>query len=95
MGGSCKNHSALSSGIFTGFYCLDQGLRLVAIAVVLPHLQVEPLQVYCVLLGVEKRAADSLLPNTGPHHLQAEGEKQSGQISSPISFSRSFSFEAV
>lgn len=46
---------------------------LVAITVVLPHLQIEPLQVHCVLLGVEKRAADSLLPNTRSDHLQAIG----------------------
>lgn len=48
---------------------------LVAVAVVLPHLQIEPLQVYCVLLGVEKRAADSLLPNTCSDHLKTTGEK--------------------
>lgn len=63
-----------SSGIFTGLYCLEfeQVFWFLAIAMVLPHLQIEPLQVYCVLLGVEKRAADSLLPNTCSDHLQAE-----------------------
>lgn len=66
---------ASSSSIFTSLYCLvfDQVIWLVAIAVVLPHLQIEPLQVHCVLLGVEKRAANSLLPNTRSDHLQAIG----------------------
>lgn len=43
---------------------------------VLPHLQVELLQVHGVLLGVEQRAADALLPYTGTHFLQAgEGKR--------------------
>lgn len=76
-----RNQRAPSSGSLTGLYCLDQVFWLVAIAMVLPHLQIEPLQVYCVLLGVEKRAADSLLPNTCSDHLQAEGGKEKGQAS--------------
>lgn len=76
VGVSGKRHErAFSSGILTGLHCLDQVFWLVAIAIVLPHLQIEPLQVHCVLLGVEKRAADSLLPNTCSDHLQAEGDK--------------------
>lgn len=69
---------ASSSGILTGLDCLefDQVFWLVAIAMVLPHLQVEPLQVHCVLLGVEQRAADSLLPHTCSDHLQAERERE-------------------
>lgn len=66
------------SRILTGLYCLDQVFWFVAIAMVLPHLQIEPLQVHCVLLCVEKRAADSLLPNTCSDHLQAEGEEDEG-----------------
>jgi len=54
---------------------IDQGFRLFAIAMVLPHLQIEPLQVNCVLLGIEKRAADSLLPNACSDHLQADRDK--------------------
>ena len=77
-----RNELAFSSGILTGLYCLefDQVFWLVAIAMMLPHLQIEPLQVHCVLLCVEKRAADSLLPNTCSHHLQAKGDKENGQI---------------
>jgi len=67
--GKITKHAS-SSGIFTGLYCMEHVLWLVAIAMVVPHLQIEPLQVHCVLLGVEKRAADSLLPNAGSHHLQ-------------------------
>lgn len=71
-----ESQRASSSGILTGLYCLefDQVFRLIAVAMVLPHLQIEPLQLYCVLLGVEKRAADSLLPNTRSNHLQAAGD---------------------
>lgn len=71
-----RNQRASSSGILAGFYRVDfdKGFWLVAIAMVLPHLQIEPLQIHCVLLGVKKRAADSLLPNTCSDHLQAEGD---------------------
>ena len=64
-----------SSGILTGLHCLDQMFWFVAIAVVLPHSQVEFLQVHCVLLGVEERATDSLSPNTRSDHLQAKEDK--------------------
>lgn len=37
----------------------------------LPHLQVESLQVHGVLFGVEERAADALLPDAGADLLQA------------------------
>ena len=67
-----------TSGIVTRLYCLefDQRFWLVALAMVVPHLQVEPLQVHGVLLSIEKRAADSLLPHTCSNHLQAEGKKE-------------------
>lgn len=55
---------------------IDQRFRLFAIAVVIPHLQVQPLQVDRVLLGVEKRAANSLLPNTCSDHLQTKRDKE-------------------
>lgn len=67
-----RNQRASSSGILTCLHCLNHVFWLVALAMVLPHLQIEPLQVHCVLLGVEKRAADSLPPNTCSDHLQAE-----------------------
>jgi len=69
---------ASSSGVLTGLYCLefDQVFWLVAIAVVLPHLEVEPFQVRCILFSVEKGAADSLFPNTCSDHLQAAGEEE-------------------
>ncbi len=38
----------------------------------LPHLQVESLQLHGVLFGVEERAADALLPHAGADLLQAE-----------------------
>lgn len=51
----------------------------VAVAMVLPHPQVEFLQFHCVLFGVEERAADSLSPNTRSDHLQAkEHDEESG-----------------
>lgn len=75
------NKFSSSSGILTGLYYLDQVFWFVAFAMVLPHLQVQPLQVHCVLLGVEKRAADSLLPHTCSDHLQAERKKENGQTS--------------
>lgn len=75
-----KSQHASCSGILSGLCYLDQVFWFVAIAVMLPHLQVEPLQVHCVLLGVEKRAADSLFPNTCSHHFQAIGNKEKVQI---------------
>lgn len=48
---------------------------LVAVTVVLPHLQIELLQVHCVLLGVEQGAADSLFPNACSDHFQAARKK--------------------
>lgn len=44
--------------------------------VVLPHLQVQSLQLLRVLFGVEERAADALLPDAGAHLLQAEREQE-------------------
>lgn len=72
-----ESQRASSSGILTGLYCLefDQVFWLIAVAMVLPHLQIEPLQLYRVLLGVEKRAANSLLPNARSNHLQAAGDR--------------------
>lgn len=71
-----RNQHVSSSGILTCLHCLNHVFWLVALAMVLPHLQIEPLQVHCVLLGVEKRAADSLPPNTCSDHLQAEWKKK-------------------
>lgn len=64
-----------SSGILTGLHYLDHVLWFVAVAMVLPHPQVEFFQVHCVLLGVEERAANSLSPNTCSDHLQAKMDK--------------------
>lgn len=47
-------------------------LWLVAIAMMLPHLQVQSLQVSRVLLGVEQGTADPLLPDSCPDHLQTK-----------------------
>lgn len=69
-----------SSGILTGLHCLDQVFWFVADAMVLPHSQVEFLQVHRVLLGVEERAADPLSPNTGSDHLQAKEDKEESDI---------------
>lgn len=44
--------------------------------VVLPHLQVQSLQLLRVLFGVEERAADALLPDAGAHLLQAERDER-------------------
>lgn len=72
-----KKECVSSSGVLTGLDCLefDHVLWLVAVAVVLPHLQIELLQVHCVLLGVEQGTADSLFPNTCSDHFQAARKK--------------------
>lgn len=69
-----------SSSILTGLHCLDQVFWFVAITMVLPHSQVEFLQVHCVLLCIEERAADSLSPNTRSDHLQAKEDKEESDI---------------
>ena len=68
LGGGSSTLAALYLGE------VDEVIRLFPTRMVLPHLQVELLQVCGVLLGVEQRAADSLLPHTRPDHLQAEGD---------------------
>lgn len=46
-------------------------VRFASSSVMLPHLQVESLQVHGVLFGVEEWAADALLPDAGADLLQA------------------------
>lgn len=73
--GTCKDK--LSLGALAGLQRLhfDQVVRFASGSVMLPHLQVESLQVYGVLFGVEERAANTLLPHAGTDLLQAERNK--------------------
>lgn len=75
-----KKSSVFSSGILTGLHYLDQVFWFFAVAMVLPHPQVEFLQFHCVLFGVEERAADSLSPNTRSDHLQAKEDQDESDI---------------
>lgn len=71
-------NSELSLGALTGLQRVnfDQVIRFASTSVVLPHLQVEPLQVHGVLFGVEERTAYALLPHTRADLLQAAWSKQ-------------------
>lgn len=55
---------------------IDEVVRLLPARMVLPHLQVELLEVCGVLLRVEQGAADPLLPHTRSNHLQAAENAQ-------------------
>lgn len=61
-----------SLGLLSALCCLesDKVFWFVATGMMLPHLQVKPLQVHCVLLGVEEWTANSLFPNTCSNHLK-------------------------
>lgn len=78
VGGIRAGLGVLSSGAFTAFQGLeiDKMLRLGPCRVMLPHLHVELLQVYGVLLGIEQRAAYALLPDPSTNHLQAGMRKE-------------------
>lgn len=60
-----REREGRSSGAFTAVkqMCFQEVFRFATSCMVLPHLQVEPLQVYGVLLSVEERAADTLFPH--------------------------------
>lgn len=64
-------HRQVSSCRFTGFHWLDHVVRFVASSIVIPHLKIKPLQVHCVLLGVEQRTGYSLLPDFATYFFQA------------------------
>lgn len=60
-------------GRFATLQGIDDVLRLVASCTVLPHLEIKPLQLHRVLLGVEQGAGYSLLPDLPANLLQAAG----------------------
>ena len=64
---------------------VHQVFRLGPSSMVLPHLQVELLQVHGVLLCVEEGAADTLFPHTSSDHLQTM-EKVRGLIKNQTAF---------
>lgn len=61
----------VSSCRFTGLYWLYHVVWFVAGSIVIPHLKIKPLQVHCVLLGVEQRTGYSLLPDFATDFFQA------------------------
>lgn len=73
-----KGGGSGGSGAFTTVkqLHLHQVVRFGTACMVLPHLQVEALQVNSVLLSIEERAADTLPPHTGSNLLQAAGENK-------------------
>lgn len=64
-------HRQVSSCRFTGFHWFDHVVGFVASSIVIPHLKIKPLQVHCVLLGVEQRTGYSLLPHFATYFFQA------------------------
>lgn len=68
---------SLSSCRLAGLHWFDHVVRFVARSVVIPHLEVQPLQVHRVLLRVEQRAGYSLLPDFATDFFQATKESSS------------------
>lgn len=68
---------SLSSCRLAGLHWFDHVVRFVARSVVIPHLEVQPLQVHRVLLRVEQRAGYSLLPDFATDFFQATEESSS------------------
>jgi len=62
---------SLSSCRLAGLYWLNHVIWFVASRIVIPHLQIEPLQVHCVLFCVEQRTGYSLLPDFATYFFQA------------------------
>lgn len=55
---------------FGTFHRLDEMIGFVARRVMIPHLEVQALQVHGVQLGVEERTGYPLFPHLGPDLLQ-------------------------